>query len=164
MTSDTVPAKPTGRWLRIALIVSLALNVLIIGGVASGLIFSHHYGWDRHGRRHSLLLRFAETLPAEQADAIRKTVLSERSALDPLRKAKREARDAARSVLTTEPFDLQKFRAALDRIAEADAKEKRARMTIFADTVANFTPEERRQLHDWFEKRRARRDRWRKED
>ena len=87
---------------------------------------------------------------------IRQKVQSERTVLDPLRKAEREARDAARGILTAEPFDAQKFKAALDRIADADAKVKSARMTIFADTAATFTPEERRQLHNWFEERRKR--------
>jgi uncharacterized membrane protein len=155
--TDAVPAKPAGRSLRIALMVSLALNVLIIGGVASALIVSHHHHWrGGHGHKGSLLLSFAETLPSDQGDAIRQKVQSERTVLDPLRKAEREARDAARGILMTEPFDAQKFKAALDRIADADAKVMSARMTIFADTVATFTPEERRQLHNWFEERHKR--------
>jgi len=152
--TDAVPAKPAGRALRIALMVSLALNVLIIGGVASALIVSHLHHWKGHGHRGSLLLSFAETLPSEQGDAIRQKVRSERTVLDPLRKAEREARDAARTALMAEPFDAQQFKAALDQIADADAKVMSARMTIFADTVATFTPEERRQLHNWFEERR----------
>jgi Spy/CpxP family protein refolding chaperone len=43
--------------------------------------------------------------------------------------------------------------------AEADAKEKSTRFSLFAEMVATLTPEERRQLHAWFEKRRARYDR-----
>jgi uncharacterized membrane protein len=155
--TDAVPAKPAGRALRIALMVSLALNVLIIGGVASALIFSHHHGWRGHRHKGSLLLSFAETLPSGRADAIRQKVLSERTVLDPLRKAERSARDAARAILMAEPFDAQKFKTALDQIADADAKEMSARMTIFADTVATFTPQERHQLHDWFEERRKHR-------
>ncbi len=58
----------------------------------------------------------------------------------------------------------QKFKAALDQVADADAKEKSARMTIFANTVATFTPEERRQLHNWFEQRRGRHRHDRDED
>ena len=74
------------------------------------------------------------------------------------------ARDAARAILMQEPFDAEKFKAALARAAEADAKEKSARMSLLATTAAELTPDERRQLHNWFEKRRARFRRLRDED
>jgi Spy/CpxP family protein refolding chaperone len=59
-------------------------------------------------------------------------------------------------VLLTEPFDVEKFKAALERKVEADVKEKRARMALFAEMAATLTPEVRRQLHNWFEERRKR--------
>ena len=65
----------------------------------------------------------------------------------PLRKAERDARDAARAILMQEPFDAEKFKAALARAAEADAKEKSARMSLLATTASELTPDERRQLH-----------------
>lgn len=157
MTSGTVPGGTPGRALRIALIVSLALNVLIIGGVATALVLSRHHGWKGH--KHFGLLAFARTLPAERSEMIRKKVADEEATLSALRKAVREARVAARSLLTEEPFDAEKFKAALDRIADADVAAKRARMALLAAAAADMTPEERRQLHDWFAKRRARRGR-----
>jgi uncharacterized membrane protein len=166
MTSDNAASKPpaAGRKLRIALIVSLALNVLVIGGVAGTLLVSRHHGWKGHGDRAFGLLGFARTLPPERAELIRQRIASEKANLSALRKAERQARDEARSILMEEPFDAEKFKAALSRAAEAEAKEKSARMSLLAETAAGLTPEERRQLHNWFEKRRARsrRDRYRK--
>lgn len=165
MTSDDAPKPPAaGRNLRLALIVSLALNVLIIGGVAGTLLASRHHGWKGHGDRAFGLLGFARTLPPERAEKIRQRMASGKANLSALRKAERQAREEARGVLAEEPFDAEKFKAALSRAAEAEAKEKSARMSLLAETAAELTPEERRQLHNWFEKRRARsrRNRYRK--
>ncbi len=163
MTSDNVaPKPPAGRNLRLALMASLALNVLIIGAVAGTLLMRHH-GWKDHHKAHGLAA-FAETLPPERAEVIRQKLASEEETLKPLRAAEREARDAARTLLTQEPFDAEKFKAALDRAVDADANEKRARMARFAATAVLLTPEERQQLHNWFEKRRDRYRRHRDDD
>jgi uncharacterized membrane protein len=146
--------RPARLNLRLALMASLALNVLIIGAVAGTLLVSRHHGWKGHGFKGAGLAGFARTLPAERADAIRSRLEQEKAILDPLRAEERAARNAARSVLMTEPFDVEKFKSALDRAVDADAKEKRARMNLLAETAATLTPEERRQLHNWFEKRR----------
>jgi uncharacterized membrane protein len=157
MTSENAAPKPQAdRKLRLALMVSLALNVLIVGAVAGTLLMSRHHGWKGHDRKAFGLLGFAQTLPADRGDMIRQKIASEQAVLGPLRKAQRDARDAARAILTQEPFDAAKFKAALERAAEADAKVKSARMSLVATTAAQLTPDERRQLHNWFEKRRAR--------
>jgi uncharacterized membrane protein len=148
------PSRPAGFNLRIALMASLALNVLIIGAVGGILLVPRHHGWPGHGFKGAGIDGFARTLPAERSDIIRKKLEGDRAVLDPLRKEEREARAAARSVLMTEPFDVEKFKAALSRAVDADEKEKRARMALFAETAAALTPDERRQLHEWFEKRR----------
>jgi uncharacterized membrane protein len=156
MTSDNAEGPSHGRGafnLRVALMASLALNVLIIGAVAGTLLMSRFH-WKSHEFKGAGLAGFARTLPSERGDVIRHKLESEKSVLAPLRQEERQARDAARSVLMTEPFDVEKFKAALDRAVDADAKEKRARMALFAETAATLTPEERRQLHNWFEKRR----------
>ncbi len=159
MTSDNgeTPSRFAGVSLRVALMASLALNVLIIGAVAGTLFVGRHHGWHGHGFKGAGLSGFARTLPPERSEIIRQKLESNRAVLDPLRKEEQEARDAARGVLMTEPFDVEKFKAALSRAVDADEKEKRARMTLFAEMAASLTPDERRQLHNWFEKRRAHR-------
>ncbi len=166
MTSDNTAGlgRPAGFNLRVALMASLALNVLIVGAVAGALLVSRHHGWHPHGFKGAGLVGFARTLPPERGEALRQKLESNRATLEPLRMEEREARAAARSVLMTEPFDVEKFKAALERAMDADVKEKRARMALFAETAASLTPEERRQLHNWFEKRRKRYRRHRDED
>lgn len=161
MSTDNATEKSSGsRRLRIALMVSLALNVLVIGAVAGTLMFGRHHGWKHH--KHRGLSGFAHTLPAERGDMLRERIKRQRAALAPYRAAEDEARNDARKILMTEPFDAEQFKAAVGRAAEADAAEKTARMELFAETVATLTPEERRQLHQWFEERRKRYGHWRK--
>jgi uncharacterized membrane protein len=136
---------------------SLALNVLIVGSVAGALLFGrHHHGWKGPGPMGFALSSFTQTLPAERSEALRAYIVSEEATLATLRKAKHDARAAARTLLTAEPFDAAQFKAALERAVEADLAEKKARTTLLADTAARLTPEERRQLHQWFERRRER--------
>ena len=99
MTSaNAAPSPPSNSRLRLALIASLALNVLIIGAVAGTFLMSSHQGWGGHKRKQFGLMGFAQTLPADRAEIIRAKIASEEANLAPLRKAERDARDAARAV------------------------------------------------------------------
>ena len=153
MTNATTPG--SGRNLRLALIASLALNVLIVGGVAAALLLPHLHGGKRHPRPTGLA-GFAETLPADRGEFVRQKVQAEKANFEAIYKEERESRQAARTLLVEEPFDAAKFKAALDRDAQAYDKETRTRMALVADTAAQLTTDERKQLHAYFEKHRAR--------
>jgi uncharacterized membrane protein len=143
------------RTIKYALMASLALNVLIIGGIIGSLCFSPH-GPRRPGPANPLL-GFAQTLPADRAEVIKQSYANSQEELRALRKAEREAWHATRDRLVEQPFDQSQLTAALQAAVDADGKEKMARMTLFAETVSKLTPEERKALHDWLEKRRPRR-------
>jgi len=153
MTTETVPSPGTYRKLRYALMGSLALNVLIIGAVAGTLCFKRppHADGPRGG---GVLMGFAHTLPRERSDMIRQKFADSRSNMETIRRSILDARAGVRAALIAEPFDQAKFSAALDGIVDAKTKEQRARVTLFGETVGQLTPEERRQLQDWLEKRR----------
>lgn len=156
MTSDNVgmPKGSSGRGLRVALIVSLALNVLIIGAVGGTLLFRHGGpGGKGHGHR-SLLLGFVHQLPEARQQTLLEPLKARREALEPLRKAEHEARDAARRLLIEEPFDEAKLKSALQLVVAADTSERTAKMTIFAETAAKLTPEERKELYKWIKRHR----------
>ena len=74
--------------------------------------------------------------------------------METLRQAIGDARAGVRTTLTAEPFDQAKLNAALDGVVQAENNEHRAKVTMFGETVGQLTPEERKQLHDWLEKRR----------
>ena len=99
-------------------------------------------------------MAFARTLPAERKDMIKQKIAGEQSNIAALNKDEHDARTAARSVLLEEPFDKDKFKAALDKAVDADAQAKHARMALLASATSDLTPAERKQLHDWIEKHR----------
>lgn len=152
MTDATKPSRFSPRTLRWALVASLALNVLIIGAVVGTLCF----GPGPHGRgfKGSPLMGFARTLPRERSDFIRQKFADAQPNMEAMRKGVRDARAAVREALMAETFDQAKLDAALDGIVQAETNVTRARVTLFGQTVSQLTPEERRQLHDWLEKRR----------
>lgn len=154
MTNGTTGV--SGRNLRPVLMASLAFNILIIGAVAAALLLPFFHGHKRPRPGPSGLAGFAEMLPADRAAFVRGKVDAQKEAFEAIFKEERESRLAARAALQEDPFDAAKFKAALDRIGEAYDKETRARMALLADTAAQLTPEERKQLHAYFERHRAR--------
>jgi uncharacterized membrane protein len=153
MTDAALVAGSSYRKLRYALMASLALNVLVIGAVAGTLCFKRP-GPGGPGSKGSGLLGFSHTLPRERSDMIRQKFADSAPNMEALRKGIRDARAGVRTTLTAEPFDQAKLTAALDGVVQAEANEHRAKVTVFGETVGQLTPEERKQLHDWLEKRR----------
>jgi uncharacterized membrane protein len=151
--TDTSSA-PRGRsgWFRAGIIASLALNLLFIGGLGAA-------AWrHRHGPRGDDmgLAGFARRLPAERQTLVRGDVDAAKQVIRPLRKAVREAWTESNALLTAEPFDKGKFKAALDKLTEAETRFKSAATAALVDTAAKLTAEERRSLQGWREKRRPR--------
>jgi uncharacterized membrane protein len=171
MTSDNTPASKGAscRRLRVALIISLALNALIIGAVGGALLLARHgHGWGWQGHKSFGLYGFARTLPQDRRDVIRAAIKDGRVKLKPLRKEVWSARTAARKMLIEQPFEETKLNEALDAVIAADAEYQRAKMAIFAGTAAKLTDEERQELYKWLESHRKhyryRRHRWRNGD
>ena len=67
---NAAPSPPSDNRLRLALMASLALNVLIIGAVAGTFLMSSHQGWGGHKRKQFGLMVFAQTLPADRSGGV----------------------------------------------------------------------------------------------
>ncbi|AGK58067.1 membrane-associated protein [Hyphomicrobium denitrificans 1NES1] len=149
----TVEANQSGRRSRLvypALIFSLALNLLFIGGLATAV---WHY-YSRHTRGEFGLLAFSQKLPAEHRDAFRRQVIDARASLKDEREAVRNAWLDVNSLLTTEPFDKEKFKAAMAKLRETENQFRTGLNNSFAEIAASVTPEERKLLQAWRDKRR----------
>ena len=143
------------RKLRLALMASLALNVLIIGAVAGTFCFSrlgHGSGRPRAARARPLS-GFAHTLPAR---ALRydpsKARQREAEYGDPAqghsRRAPRRSRGAHAGAFRCRRRSMPRSNASCRPTPRRSAP----RWSLFATPSAQLTPDERRQLHDWFEK------------
>ncbi|HMN37938.1 MAG TPA: periplasmic heavy metal sensor [Hyphomicrobium sp.] len=155
--TQTTPA-PRKRWLYVALIASLGLNLLVAGG-AAGAFWKH-----RHGHHERGLLGFVHELPADRQAAVREFLNAERAKLKHLREEIRSAWSESNEVLGTEPFDKDKMKAALDRMNDAELRMRSAVSTAIAQTAAQLTPQERQTFKAWRERAKERRHKkWRRE-
>jgi uncharacterized membrane protein len=152
------PQSPKERRLKHMLIASLAFNLLVVGAVAGAMIFGPHGPRHRGGSPGDEygLMGFTRALSADRKGPIRKAIKEQRETFKPLREAVDEARREAADVLVEEPFSKDKLKQAFDKINEADVKLKSAGQGMLLSTAEGLTPDERRALKDWWEKRHAR--------
>lgn len=135
------------RWMRILLVLSLGLNLLIIGGIVGTTLHREPSG---HAER--ALGPFARAFEDEHRDAFRAR-LKDRA--EPLRQNRSEARKAFKTLLGTlraETFDVAAFQDAVAR----QVKELSAFQTIGQDALAEqlsaMSLDERRAFADRLEK------------
>ena len=143
-------ASRRSRFVYPALIVSLGLNLLFIGGLAAA---AWHFN-SRHARGEFGLLAFARQMPAEHQDAFRKQVLDARASLKDEREAVRGAWLDVNSMLTSEPFDKEKLKAAMAKLRETENQFRAGLNDSFAEIAESVTPEERKLLQAWRDKRK----------
>jgi uncharacterized membrane protein len=137
------------RWVRIALLTSLAINLLVIGAlIGIGLSFRNAalLGSGQIGANFG---RFVAGLPAERRGEVQRIAAAERPSLLPLRRDTRLARQALADALTVEPFDKARFLAAQQRVLELETEFRRQTMPMMASIAAALTPAERRSFLRW---------------
>lgn len=134
---------PARRWLKIALAVSVVLNLLFIG-LAAGRVF----GPGPFGRAWHFE-RAAEALPPAEAEEFRATMRRHRSEMAEDFKAARRAREEVREALRAEPFD----RARLERVlAEVRQRSDAAQQSVHAalvEAASRMSHEGRERLSRW---------------
>lgn len=168
MSTEVTDRGPSpSRWLKPLLIGSLALNLLFVGGMASAA-WRHHHGHGRFGGSGGdvSLMGFVNELPADRQQSVGDQLQAARDAVKPLRQEIRDAWTASNTVLTAEPFDKAKAKEAAARLLAAEVKFKTAVSDALLDTAEKLTPEERKTLQKWRERRRDGhrwRDKWRGE-
>lgn len=149
-------AEEPGGWskrkLRIALLSSLAVNLLGVGLIAGAIIA----GPPPVGRGEFGLKGFSHTLPKDRGEMLRQSFEQQRPKLREFREAARLARREATGVLVAEPYDKAKLRASLAKIDEAESNLRISVSDYFIDVAEKLTPQERTQLADWWKQRQPR--------
>lgn len=160
-SSATQPTLAKERRLRQLLIASGAVNLLVLGAVVGTAL---SMGWHGHPRSSGSsssaedygLWTFAKELPAARRKEVRKTIRKERNVLQPLYIGIENSRREAARLLTVEPFDRAAFQQALDRLADSENKLKQTALGIVLKTSDSLSPDERKALGVWWEKRKSR--------
>jgi uncharacterized membrane protein len=141
------------RLLYPGFIASLALNLLFIG-VFAAAVWHHRHERPRTGEPG--LLGFVKDLPADRQDSVRQEISAAREGMKDLRGSVRQTWLDANSLLASEPFDKEKFKAALAKLADVELRYKTTFNGALAETAASLSPDERKLLKAWREKRRPR--------
>lgn len=140
-------ARRAPRWMWIVLMISLAINLLVIGlGVGTAIAFRRHgLFWGASGMSADVVA-FARGLPAERRLAVWDALAERRQGIRPAWRQVGQARREVLAALGTEPFDRARFAAAQARLLEAEAKARSASQELVAEIAARLTPSERQRL------------------
>ena len=147
-----------GRGLRVALFVSLALNIAVAGMVA-GALFRHRGDFDRAPPQDISYRPFTDAFTDADRAALRQSFASRLDQVRAWRAERAAQNDALLEMLRADPFD----RSALGaRFAEErDRASERAAFgqTLILDRIAAMTASERRAFADRLEREMRHRDR-----
>lgn len=141
----------TGRALRIGLIISLVVNVFVIGGLAGAAIM-----WQRVETQRPLtgigrparLREAAQALSPPNRRALRQAVREAAQSLRPVAEQAREARREAGRLLVQPTFDRAALEAALARARTADIAIRTRLEATVVDAASRLPVEERAALAD----------------
>lgn len=154
-TSVTPPApQPTppkpARGLRVALAVSVALNLLIIGLVAGAML---------RGGPHDRMVRdldfgpFTEALSPEDRAALRRDFIRQAPDMRDMRRQMREDFATVLAALRAEPFDPDALRGVVANQGNRMAARLELGQDLMLARIAAMTPAERAAFADRLERR-----------
>ncbi len=154
---ETSTARRVPMWLLAVLVVSLLLNGLIVGAVASRWHRGPPHPPALGTASNAQLFGFAVVLPKERWREVQKTVEHDRLAVRELRQAVHAARDEARKILLAEPFDGKSYAAAQKKLFDSEQVMRLRALDMVQAIAAQLTPTERAAFARWEEEDRSRR-------
>ncbi len=170
----STPRRRCSRWLIALLVLSLAVNLLVLGAVGT-MAYFHFKGtaWMSHGqtdrqtlRRAALgrpglmvraLWRTMRTLPEERRKALRPLLREHRQAIRQAYAEVGRLRLALTEALKTAPDDAARRQAILQQLEKAETETRRHIVQLVATFLENLTPEERRIFAERLERYERRR-------
>ncbi len=149
--TDAVPKSPR-RWVRILLVVSLSMNLMVLGVVA-GLAHWHRPDSDR-GRTPRVDQSggpLTRALSREDRRTIGKKIWREYRSGRPSRDAIRAEYKAVVAALRADPFDAEVVSGSLDRQFEFASERQRLGQALLMERLHEMSAQERRAFADRLE-------------
>ena len=138
-------ARKAPRWMWALLIVSLAINLLVVGVVA-GAGFARPFGGPGSAALGFGLVRYGMAQGGEARDETRQVLARERPRIDPIRRELRAARLDVAATLEADPFDRSAFKAAQVRVIELERRLGTEALDALSDIAGRLTAEQRREF------------------
>ncbi|HVW93882.1 MAG TPA: periplasmic heavy metal sensor [Devosia sp.] len=135
----------TERSRTIALAISLALNVFVIGAAAGGALMWHFSAAPRQeAPARGALAQAAAALPADEGKTFRNMLAAARKASASDIAAAKAGRQELAQLMTNDPLDRQAIDAELAAIRQADIALRARLEKAVTDFLATLTPADRR--------------------
>ena len=150
------------RWMKIVLILSLMLNVLVIGAVGARAWMIHRHGHDGAAMHALGVHSFLRKLPRERRKELRQKFGKMRGELRRHRATLIAPMKTMADALAAPELDKAKLEGALRTLRETHESRATARERYLLDLVASLSAEERQMLGRKIAKRLERRERWHK--
>ena len=138
-----------GRWLRLLLVLSLAVNLLIAGAVLGGAWVMRHGGGPGSMRPFAAgpaagpVGKFITMLPPERRSALHDVIAQYQGASGEFNKGMAAARHEAGDALLAAPFDRARFEAAVKRVYDAELSGRTAMIPATGSFVEHLNGAER---------------------
>ncbi len=154
--SEPITSSPPPRRSNVVLIVSLCLNVALIGMITIGIVNAIRFRTRMHlpGPLAPQALMH-EASSAERAK-IQSVIDAHLARFRELRLEAMEARMAAFHAFTDPGFSVSNFENALERVHQADSAVQDEAIKITAESAAQLSPAERKAVADKIRARRRR--------
>jgi uncharacterized membrane protein len=168
MVSPGAARSDRTRWLTIALVISVGINLLILGAIAGHYLSGHRHMWSHAGMTQAdagrtgdrpgdmVIQRMIEALPPDNRPTLETAVAGHRARLTEVGRAVREARMKVRDAMVAEPFDRTKLDAAFAELRARSQELQTAVHTAVADAAAKLPPDARQKLAEGNRPRRER--------
>lgn len=143
MVENSVPKNPTPRWIRIALVVSLALNL----GIAGLLVGTALRGPE--ARRGAVetpegVAMLARAMPHNHQRQLRDTFRNQRDRLESDRRELKNLRENFIEALRAEPFDIAAVKNAFVAQRQILDQVTAAGHSLVISQIEKMTPQERK--------------------
>lgn len=145
--AENTPKRAAPRWVKAALVVSLAVNLAVAGMVAGAVL--RHGPWGGT-RPHSMATErpgsaYVRALSREDRRAIWRAMHAERKPETRARRAERMRADfdAMLRALRAKPYDPQQVQEIMTRQMQAGLARQKLGQRFMQDRLARMTPQER---------------------
>jgi uncharacterized membrane protein len=137
------------RWLKPALIVSVALNLAVVGLVLGAWLGDGHRGGMP---RDMSFGPFSEALSDQDLRALRKALMTRAGEFSSSRKAARAEFEVLLTALRADPFDPAAMKSALSAIETRNAERLQLGRSLIETRLIEMSPEDRQAFADRLER------------
>ena len=143
MTDKSV--KSTKRWVKYLLVVSLGLNLAVVGLFVGAKVAGHDPTKPTHPPGASGMRHFMHALPNSKRREVRRYFRSNREKLHANGGAMRDAMENIQAVIVAQPFEADALNAAFYQQRAHIMTMTTDAQTAFVEIIAGMTDEERKQ-------------------